>query len=755
VRPAIAPAGPRALLRRLRDIMADPGTAQERLDTVVSIIANNMVAEVCSIYLVRAGEVLELFATEGLNRDAVHRTRLRVGEGLVGDIAARARPLSLPDAQAHPRFAYRPETGEEIYQSLMGVPILRGGRVIGVLVVQNRTARHYSDEEIEALQTVAMVLAEMVNSGELIGRDELFEAAGNATRPQYLEGRVLAEGLAQGIAVLHEPRIEISKTIAEDPEREKMRLDRALRDLRASVDRVLAGDDFVAGGEHRDIFETYRLFTRDRGWLDRLNEALESGLTAEAAVQRAQVVTRARMAEIGDPSMRERLDDLEDLANRLSQYLADEDDRAGHRLPQDAVVVARTMGPAELLDYDRDRLRAVVLEEGSPTSHVAIVARALDIPLLGNVDGLIGRVEPGDSVIVDGEHGQVFIRPGEEIRQAFVQNLAARAERRAKYAALRDLPAVTRDGVPISLNVNAGLLVDLPHLDETGADGIGLFRTELQFMGGHGFPGVDAQADLYARILDHAGDRPVVFRTFDVGGDKTLSYVGHGKEENPALGWRAIRISLDRPALLRTQVRALLRAAADRRLDLMFPMVAEVAEFEAARAILDLEIGRLREAGAAAPRDVRVGTMLEVPALAWQLPALLPRVDFVSIGSNDLRQFLFASDRSNPLLANRYDPLSPGLLSLVRAVVVACEAASVPLALCGEMAGRPLEAMALLGLGLRSISMAPSAVGPVKEMVRSLDLGSLARYLVPLLERPDHSLRGKLLSFARDHGIVI
>ncbi len=752
----LALTGSRRLLRRLRDIMAGSGSAQQRLDKIVQVIAADMVAEVCSAYVLRAGEVLELFATEGLRREAVHNTRLRVGEGLVGVIAATARPLALADAQSHPDFAYRPETGEEIYHSLMGVPILRGGRVLGVLVVQNRTLRSYTEDEVEALQTIAMVLAELAASGELVGPGELAPSDGIALLPLRLEGIRLNAGLALGAAVLHEPRIVIRQIVAEDPEAELERLHKAVSEMQSAIDDMLAASDVADGGEHRDILETYRMFAADRGWMARIREAVRSGLTAEAAVQKVQDDNHARMNQISDPYLRERLLDLEDLANRLQQHLAGGTAGvASTDLPDEFILIARSMGPAELLDYDRRRLKGLVLEEGSPTAHVAIVARALDIPVVGRVKDVLAKVEAGDLVVADGDHAQVFIRPGEDIQEAIQANVGMRLAQKEKYAEIRDAPAQTLDGVSVALHLNAGLLIDLPYLDETGAAGIGLYRTEIPFMVQDSFPDVDQQAELYGRILDHAGDRPVTFRTLDIGGDKVLPYLPEAEEENPAMGWRAIRIALDRPAMLRQQFRALLRAASGRRLRVKFPMVAEVAEVAAARAILAVEQRRAVERGIAPPVELKVGVMLEVPALLWQLPALLPMVDFIAVGSNDLLQFLFASDRGNPRLSGRYDPLSPATLAMFRELVDGCRHHQVPLSLCGEMAGSPLDAMALLGVGFRVLSMAPSSVGPVKTMIRSLRLAPLEQFLVTLSDSSDHSLRDKLAAFARDHDVII
>jgi phosphotransferase system enzyme I (PtsP) len=751
----------RRLLGRLRDVMAVGGTAQERLDKTVTLIAADMVAEVCSCYVMRAGEVLELFATEGLKAAAVHATRLRVGEGLVGDIAAHARPLALADAQSHPHFAYRPETGEEIYHSLVGVPIIRGGRVIGVLVVQNKSQRQYTDVEIETLETVAMVLAELVSSGELINREELAQVDGNAVLPVRMEGVRLTGGIGIGVAVMHEPRMVVLKLVSEDPEAEMARLRDALHRMRQTLDEMFEAQDLAFGGEHRDVLETYRMFAEDAGWVARIGEAIQSGLTAEAAVQKVHEDTRIRMSQVTDPYLRERLHDLEDIANRLMHHLVrgSRDTEAGTAasgdLPDNVVLVCRSMGPTELLDYDRRRLRGLVMEEGSPTMHVAILARALDIPVVGRVKDALSKIEAMDPVIVDGDNSQVFVRPSDDIQDAFAASVIARAEKLAGYAAMRELPAVTSCGQSVRMMLNAGLLVDLPQLDATGADGIGLYRTEMPFMARAQLPDVAAQTLLYSKILDHAAGKPVAFRTLDVGSDKLLPYWNSGGEDNPAMGWRSIRITLDRPAVLRHQLRALIAAAAGRELDIMFPMIAEVAELDKARELLEMELERRRGRGGEMPKQVRVGTMLEVPALAYQLPALLKRVDFVSIGSNDLTQFLFAIDRGNPRISERYDVLSPAMLAFLRHIGDECRKAGVHVSVCGEMAGRPLEAMALLGIGIRSLSMSAPSVGPVKAMVRSLYLPALEDYMATLVDLPDHTVREKLRNFAIDHGVQI
>jgi phosphotransferase system, enzyme I, PtsP len=747
---------PRQLLRRLREVMAERESAQARLDKVAVLIASNMVAEVCSIYLRRKDGSLELFATEGLRPEAVHNTHLKPGEGLVGLIALQAEPMQFPDAQHHPAFSYRPETGEEIYHSFLGVPILRGGHTIGVLTVQNRTMRQYSDEEVEALQTTAMVLAEMIaSSGGLAVTGEVSaeprrELAGRFT------GLPISEGVALGHVVLHEPRIVVTRLIAEDAELEQRRLSQAIEELTGAIDGMLERGDLARAGEHREVLEAFRMFAHDHGWRRRLDEALLTGLTAEAAVQRVRNDTRARMLRQTDPHARERLHDIDDLSNRLLILLSGgAGTAAAGNLPQDTILIARTMGPAELLDYDRQRLRGLVLEEGGAASHVAIVARALGIAAISQVKGVLETVEGGDAAIVDADGGELHIRPTQEVVSAYADKVRFRARRQAQYAALRTVPSVTLDGERVAIHINAGLLFDLPHLDQSGADGIGLFRTELQFMISATFPRLEQQTRLYKAILDAAGDRPVVFRSLDVGGDKVLPYFRGSKEENPAIGWRAIRMALDRPALFRTQIRALLRAAQGRDLRIMLPMIADVSELEAARALIDREVMILKRHGHPEPKRLMIGAMIEVPALLWQLDRVLPLADFASVGSNDLMQFLFAADRGNMRVAERFDSLNPAALKALRQIVAGADKHKVPLTLCGEMAGRPLEAMALIGLGFRSISMAPASVGPVKAMILSLDADSLKQRLEELLECKDTSLREDLKHFAAEKGVQI
>ena len=745
----------RVFMRRLREILDEPGDGQARLDKIVRQISGLMIAEVCSIYFKRQDSSLELFATEGLNPAAVHSTLLKRGEGLVGRCAELGVPVNEPDAQKHPAFSYRPETGEEIYHSLLAVPIQRGGVTLGVIVVQNKTLRVYTEEDVDVLQAATMVIAEQVVSGAVAGIGSAVEISKSLAA--VVKGEPISDGLALGHIVLHEPRVAVTNLLSDDPQAEIARLEAAHERLHEMLDEMLGQEAMSAAGAHQDVLEAYRMFANDKGWVRRMRAAVEEGLTAEAAVERVHNATRAQMLRQNDPFWRERLRDLDDLSDRLLRILAGRtsaaDDLAS--LPDDAILVARTMGPAELLDYDRAKLRGLVIEDGSGQSHVAIVARALGIAAVGGAHRIIERVSTGDSAIVDAETGEVHLRPSPEVIQAYSDRVRFRARRQKRYQSLRDSPATTTDGVRIELNINAGLLVDVPHLDEAGADGIGLFRTELQFMVAPALPRYDAQVAMYRQVLEASGGKRVVFRALDVGGDKTLPYLRHPIEENPALGWRAIRLLLDRSALLRLQLRAMLTAAEGRELSLMLPMVTVAAELDQARAIAARELEWLRKRGGRGPSSIRIGAMVEVPAALFDLEGLMKRADFVSVGSNDLMQFLFAADRGNPRLAGRFDALSPPALRALRSIVAAGNRVGIPVTLCGEMAARPIECMALIGLGFRSLSMSPASIGPAKAMIRSLDASRITSRLEALLDRGNADIRADLKVFAESYSVEL
>lgn len=748
----------RLILTRLHDVMASRAPAQAKLNNVVEVIGGSLDSEVCSIYLLREG-MLELFATRGLAQEAVHVTRMAIGEGLVGSIAARSEMLNLAEAAAHPDFSYRPETGEDKFHSFAGVPIVRRQRAVGVLCVQHVDPRRYEEVEIEALQTVAMVLSELIANAELVDEEDAAGLAALQTGPEQLRGLTLVKGLASGVAVYHQPRVNIEHVVADDTEAERQRVYLAFDKMREQIERMASQAEFGLGGEHEEVLETYRMFAYDEGWARRINEAIDSGLTAEAAIERVQQRTRMRMRQIDDPLLADRMHDLEDLSNRLLRIVSGQlGTAASMGLRHDAILIARNLGPAELLEYDKRRLKGVILEEGSLTAHVVIVARAMGVPVLGRVRGLRGLVREGDQLLLDAEQGLAMVRPAAGAIEAFEARFAKNRERQAAYAALRDVVPFTRDGTRINVKINAGLREDMPSLSLTGADGVGLFRTEFQFLVAATLPSRERQTRLYRDVLDAAGDKPVVFRTVDIGGDKVLPYLRHDDgdgEENPAMGWRALRVALERDGLLKVQARALLEASAGRTLNVMFPMVSEPWEFDEARAVFEGQMAWLKDRKKVLPEAVRYGAMLEVPALAEMLDVLLPKLSFLSIGTNDLTQFLFAADRSNPKLAERYDWLSPAILRFLKRIIDAGAAHKVDVTVCGEMGGRQVEALALIGLGIRRLSITPAAVGPIKEMVRKIDVAEIESAMAGWLATPPASIREALAAWAVERELGI
>ena len=746
-----AAASARQILTRLHEVMATRLHAQGKLDQVVDIIGESLSSEVCSIYLLREG-MLELFATRGLNKSAVHVTRMAIGEGLTGTIAENVETLNLAEAKAHPDFQYRPETGEDKFHSFAGVPIVYRERAVGVLCVQHVEPRRYEEVEIEALQTTAMVLSEMIANAELIDEEQALALTEAQTGPQTLSGLTLVKGLAKGQAVYHQPRVQITQVMAEDTEAERQRVYRAFDKMREQIDGLTQQAEFGVGGEHEEVLETYKMFAYDEGWSRRINEAIDSGLTAEAAIERVQQHTRMRMREIDDALLADRMHDLEDLANRLLRIVSGQlGTAASQGLRRDTILIARNLGPAELLEYDKRRLKGVILEEGSLTAHVVIVARAMGVPVLGRASSIRGIIRDGDEVLLDATAATATVRPSAQVADAFAARFAKSREKQAAYASLRDVEPFTRCGTRITVMMNAGLRDDMANLPLSGADGVGLFRTEFQFLVSATLPQRERQTRLYRDVLEAAGDKPVIFRTVDIGGDKSVPYLASGmaaEDENPAMGWRALRLALEREGLMKAQARALLEAAGGRSLYVMFPMVSESWEFDAAKAVFDEQLQFLRKHKKLLPDAIHFGAMLEVPALAEVLDLLLPKLSFLSIGTNDLTQFLFAADRANPNIAQRYDWLSTPIMRFLRRVIQNTTGSTVDVGVCGEMGGRRLEALALLGIGYRRLSITPAAVGPIKELVRQVDLAEISDAMTRWLSDPSTNLREELSAWA-------
>ncbi len=736
----------RKLLGRLRDAMAGDDEGQARLDKITHLIATSMGCEVCSIYLFRDEDTLELCATEGLNQDAVHETRMKMGEGLVGRVAKQRCVINTPDAPQAKGFRYMPETGEEIFSSFLGVPIQRLGDTLGVLVVQSKTAREFNTDEVYALEVVAMVLAEMTELGAFVGEGAAMSA--RHSQPVLLRGTIAQEGVAEGHIWLHEPRVVVSNLIADDPERESQRLVEAVDTLRLSVDQMLTMA--VGDSDQQEVIQTYRMFANSKSWLKRMLADITQGLSAEAAVEKEQSLAQSRIGQSSDSYMRERLSDLDDLSNRLLRILTGQGSDTGAEMPADPILVARNIGPAELLEYGRS-LRGIILEQGSVGSHAAIVARALAIPLIVHAGRITNEALNGDHVMIDGEQGIVHLRPDDAVATAFRDKIAMQAAAQERYASIRDKPAETKCGNVVALQMNAGLMADLPSLENSGAEGVGLFRTELQFLVRNQMPRRSDLSMLYKRVLDAAQGKRVVFRTLDIGSDKVLPYMKPNDEPNPALGWRAIRVGLDKPGVMRMQLQALCRAADGGPLTVMFPFVAQIEEFRAARAEIDKTLAREAKLGHKLPSSIEVGAMLETPSLAFAPDKFFEEVDFLSIGGNDLKQFFFAADRENERVRKRYDTLNLSFLSFLEGIVQRCAATGTPVSFCGEDAGRPVEALCFAAIGLRTLSMRPASIGPVKSLLRRCDLDEVRKVIDDARERGEMSVRSSVMEYLRSH----
>lgn len=740
--------GSRRLLGRLKQALAEPAEGQERLDRITRLIAEEMATPVCSIYLFRDEDTLELCATEGLNREAVHKTRMRMGEGLVGRVAASTKPINTGNAPSEAGFRYMPETGEEIYSAFLGVPIQRLGERLGVLVVQSKEAKAYSDDQLYAAEVVAMVLAEMTELGAFIGEGAAMSALHQ--QPVMLRGHVGQEGAAEGRVLLHEPRVVVTNPFADDAEAELARLRDAIDKLRISVDEMLTSPD-LTDKDQRDVLEAYRMFANSKGWLRRMEADINRGLSAEAAVEKEQTAARARMEQVPDPYLRERLHDLDDLSNRLLRLLTGQGSDTGVEMPDSPVLVARNIGPGELLAYGRG-LKGIVLEEGSVGSHAAIVARALAIPLVINCERITTEALNGDRVMVDGEQGIVHLRPEESVATAFRDKMAMMTKAQERYASIRRVPATTVYGPTIRLDMNAGLMADLPSLKSSGAEGVGLFRTELQFLVRSKLPSRGELAAQYTRVIDAAEGRRVVFRTLDIGSDKVLPYMKPQDEPNPALGWRAIRVGLDKPGVMRMQLQALIRAAKGRSLSIMFPFVAQFDEFRAARqAFLD-ELEREDRLGHTLPESYEIGAMLETPSLAFAPKQFFEQADFISVGGNDLKQFFFAADRENERVRRRYDTLNVSFLTFLEWIVMRCKETKTPLSFCGEDAGRPVEALAFSAMGFRALSMRPASIGPVKHLLRRSNLSEVREVIDDARASGAQSVRPAVMDWLRQQG---
>ncbi len=739
-----------SLIEKLNDVLSSTQTLQVRLTIAMKTLAQDMGADTAILYLLTPDHYLEVYACYDSVTPDHKKIRFRVGEGIVGLIAANGKSLICDNISRHPNFLHRPGIADQVNLSLLGVPLISSRGIIGVLNLQNPPSKPFEVWREKSLWEVGNYLGSLPDLDRF---PALNSNDGKIEGVQTLQGTSFNPGIAIGTAVIHQPYSWKESAFCENTKDESERLKDAIRNMIESIDRLKETTPNL--DKHtEDVLTSYQMIAADRGWVRKIQEYIQKGFAAEAAVQKVRRHTRERYAQIGDSILKGRLSDFEDLASRLLKHLSGKD-AVSEDLPESTILVAQNLGPAELLDYDRRFIKGLVLEEGVHTAHVAIIARALDIPVVGRVPLLLSRVSAGDKLIVDGALGTVKVNPKSEDLLEAREKIVQLKKGQVINKELQDKPCVTQEGIPVTLTLNAGLPIDLHHLEELHFEGVGLYRTEIPFMMRSSFPDVKTQTEIYRDVIEQAKGLPVTFRTLDIGGDKVVPYMWRVQDENPVLGWRAIRVALDKPAILRQQVRALIRASEGQDLRILFPLVTDLTEYRDARQYVAQEWERAKQHQAVLPKSLSYGVMLEVPSIVDQLEPLLKEVDFISIGTNDLFQFYFACDRTNPTVSNRYDPLSTTFLKYLRNILYACNKAKIPVSICGEMAGKPMEALALLAIGFRNLSASGPSSGALKKMILSLPLKEASTFMEAALEDYAPTLRPALLDFAKKHKVFV
>jgi len=737
------------LLADVAGIVSRSHDLDETLGNVVDLVAKRLDADVCSVYLTDTDlRHLTLRATRGLAREAIGRVRLAFGEGLVGLTAKSGAPLATEDAQAHPAYRYFPETGEERFRSFLSAPLIVSGISIGVIAVQTLDRRRFDAQEVELLQTCAQLIAPVVMNAQLLALvsstkedqsrivAELASSGarvGGAPRPARpnlaVRGIATSRGVAIGPIYYLEDPLDLERVEYEpssDPAEERRdllgALEAARRELHDVRDEV--GERF--GPEFSAVFNTHIQILEDKGFVAKLEAAVRETRSGLRALRDVAAAYRRTFDGLEDPYFRERGIDVEDVTRRVMAQLLG----VKHRnipLSEGAILVTSHLMPAHFALLETEKIAAIVAEHGGPTSHGAIFARALEIPAVTGAKGILEESRPGQLAIVDGGSGVVYLDPDEPLRAEY-----QRAQHRYELAvehldALAARPAETRDGRRVALTANVGLIADLRLCERHGAEGIGLFRTELLALAQRGMPPEDEQEQLYERVASAVAPHRVTIRTLDLGGDKAMPNLGLEREDNPQLGLRSIRLSLAHEGVFRAQLRAILRASAARNVRLLFPMISSLAELRRARELVEGAKEQLARRGLDFDPEIPVGVMIEVPGAALIADALARECDFFSIGTNDLTQYTLAVDRGNERVASLYDPLHPGVLRLIDRTLRAARRVRRPVSVCGEMASNPLAVPILVGLGIEELSGTAGAVPVVKEIVRALDSQEAAK----------------------------
>jgi len=727
------------MLEALRSIVQDVNSApsfRSALDVIVARVRETMGTEVCSVYLVDEERDRYVFvATEGLNRDAVGQLYLQKGQGLVTLVGARAEPINLEDATKHPRFHYLPEIGEEPFHAFLGVPIIHHRRVLGVLVVQQRERRRFDESEEAFLVTLSAQLAGVVAHAEATGDvKHLGKEEGDRQDARFV-GVPGAPGICLGTAVVMHPSANLDRVPdrhAEDVTVELMVFERAITAVREDIRAVREQLSHHLPREELALFDAYLHMLDDAALAGEIRERIRDGHWAQGALRQVIGEHVRAFERMEDSYLRERATDVKELGQRVLAYLQDVRQKKQH-FPDQTVLVGDEVTASMLAELPADRLKGIVSMRGSGNSHVAILARALDIPtVMGAVDLPLFSIE-GKSIIVDGFQGHVYLNPSSHLTTHYLDLVEEEREFAAELEELRDAPSVTKDGHRVRLWVNIGLVGDISRSLDRGAEGIGLFRTEFPFMTADRFPTEEEQRLIYRSHMEAFTPHPVTMRTLDIGGDKALSYFPI-HEENPFLGWRGIRVTLDHPEIFLAQVRAMIKSSAGltNRLRIMLPMISSVSEVDDAKAFVQRAYQEVIEEGTGVKMP-ELGVMIEVPSAVYQARELARRVDFLAVGSNDLTQYMLAVDRNNPRVAALYRDLHPAVLMALREVSKAGHAEGVAVGICGELAGTPAGAVLCLAMGYDVLSMNATNLPRVKWAIRSISMMQARRWLATVL----------------------
>ena len=774
-----------SLLEDIGTLIAHSHDLQETLEEITQTIAERMGTEVCSLYLYDAKERrLTLWATTGLDRAAVGNVTMSIDEGLSGLVIEKMEPVAVTDAMTHPRNKYFPETGEERFHSFLGLPILEKDGPLGVLVIQSRNRRHFSRTEIRLLKAIStqvshnIVQARMLETlknkeqereethrrmVDAIKRLRVYEREREEENPtQSRSGRLRLSGVGAspgfGIGQVHlvHPHIQfetLTERTVDDPEEE-------LRGLHDAVRRSLMEIDALKAQVHARlpeidvaIFDAHAMMLEDPGFLGKIEELIRENEAAEIAIKKVSEEYIEALERAENQLLRERTTDIRDVSQRLLHHLLGLEEK--ERPKNDSVILlAEELTLSDLCMVEPEKLKGVVLGSGGATSHASILAKSFEIPTVVGVE-YAELVQEDDMVIVDGNSGVVYVNPGAEVLREYTQlDREYRAFNR-DLEGIHDLPAETRDGVCVALTANVGLLVDVTLARRHGAEGVGLYRTEIPFLTYRDFPSEEEQFELYRRVLDSMGGKPVTIRTLDLGPDKYPAYMRLPQEHNPYLGWRSIRISLEKEDIFKTQLRAILRVGVHGPVRLLLPMISGVEEIFQVKKLLVEAKAELHEEGVAFDPWMPIGVMIEVPAAVWLADRLIQEVDFFSIGTNDLIQYLLAVDRDNRKVASLYEPLHPAVLQAISWTVQAAKRAGRRVSMCGEMAADPLCTMVLLGMGLDELSMEPFFVPVIKRVVRSLSYAD-AQHLTQEVLRLEtaQEVKGRLFGELKKLGMI-